>query len=274
MIKLKYGKFTLVWCLIFLVLPGLLAGCGGKEPSAAATQELVIGIGRDFYNGPDSSNFLHGSTGVWESLTYLNENLEPVPQLAEKLVSDDTGKVWTVYLRQGVKFHDGTPLNSEAVVKSVERLKRRAQFDEYGTFLNLDRVEAAGDRAVRFTFSKPEPVFPAKVAYHGCPIFSPQSFDAEGRIVHPYGTGPFKYAEYKKGEALVLTRNDEYWGGKPKLTKVTFKVIPDPSTRLAALQTGEIHAVADVGGILPEQVPAVKGNDSLVLLSRQVTTSH
>lgn len=63
-------------------------------------------------------------------------------------------------------------------------------------------------------------------------------------------------------------------GGKPKLTKVTFKVIPDPSTRLAALQTGEIQAVADVGGILPEQVPAVKGNDSLVLLSRQVTTSH
>ncbi|MDH7578895.1 MAG: ABC transporter substrate-binding protein [Bacillota bacterium] len=274
MIKLKYGKLTLVWWLIFLVLAGLLAGCGRKEPSAAATQELVIGIGRDFYEGPESSCFVHGSTGVWESLTYLNENLEPVPQLAEKLVSDDTAKVWTVYLRQGVKFHDGTPLNSEAVVKSVERLKRRAQFDEYGTFLNLDRVEAAGDRAVRFTFSKPEPVFPAKVAYHGCPIFSPQSFDAEGKIVHPYGTGPFKYAEYKKGEALVLTRNDEYWGGKPRLTKVTFKVIPDPSTRLAALQTGEIQAVADVGGILPEQVPAVKGNDSLVLLSRQVTTSH
>lgn len=134
--------------------------------------------------------------------------------------------------------------------------------------------EAVGEREVKFTFRQPEPAFPAKVAYHGCPIFSPQSFDAEGKIVHPYGTGPFKFAEYKKGEALVMVRNDYYWGGKPKLEKVTFKVIPDPSTRLAALQTGEIQAVADVGGILPEQAQVIKGDSNLVLLSRPVTTTH
>jgi peptide/nickel transport system substrate-binding protein len=134
--------------------------------------------------------------------------------------------------------------------------------------------EAVGEREVKFTFTQPEPAFPAKVAYHGCPIFSPQSFDAEGKIVHPYGTGPFKFAEYKKGEALVMVRNDYYWGGKPKLEKVTFKVIPDPSTRLAALQTGEIQAVADVGGILPEQAQVIKGDSNLVLLSRPVTTTH
>jgi peptide/nickel transport system substrate-binding protein len=134
--------------------------------------------------------------------------------------------------------------------------------------------EAVGEREVKFTFTQPEPAFPAKVAYHGCPIFSSQSFDAEGRIVHPYGTGPFKFADYKKGEALVVVRNDDYWGGKPKLEKVIFKVIPDPSTRLAALQTGEIQAVADVGGILPEQARVIKGDSNLVLLSRPVTTTH
>ncbi|AEG13776.1 ABC-type transporter, periplasmic subunit [Desulfofundulus kuznetsovii DSM 6115] len=271
---LKQRKSILIWCLILLVLAGLLSGCNAREQAQTKTQELVIGIGRDFYDGPDSSNFLHGSTGVWESLTYLNENLEPVPHLAEKLVSDDTGKVWTVYLRQGVRFHDGAPLTAGAVVKSVTRLKERAKLDEYGTFLNLEKVEAAGEREVKFTFRQPEPAFPAKVAYHGCPIFSPQSFDAEGKIVHPYGTGPFKFAEYKKGEALVMVRNDDYWGGKPKLEKVTFKVIPDPSTRLAALQTGEIQAVADVGGILPEQAQVIKGDSNLVLLSRPVTTTH
>ncbi|MBC7324804.1 MAG: ABC transporter substrate-binding protein, partial [Moorella sp. (in: Bacteria)] len=70
------------------------------------------------------------------------------------------------------------------------------------------------------------------------------------------------------------TRNDDYWGGKPKLAKVTFKVIPDPSTRLAALQTGEIQAIADVGGILPEQAQVIKGDPNLVLFSRPVTTTH
>jgi peptide/nickel transport system substrate-binding protein len=271
---LKHSKSIIIKCLILLVLAGLLAGCGAKDQVQTKAQELVIGVGRDFYNGPESSSFLHGSTGVWESLTYLNENLEPVPQLAEKLVSDDTDKVWTVYLRQGVKFHDGAPLNAEAVVKSATQLKDRVKLDEYGTFANLEKVEAAGGREVKFTFSKPEPAFPARAAYHGCPIFSPQSFDENGKITSPCGTGPFKFAEYKKGEALVVTRNDDYWGGKPKLEKVTFKVIPDPSTRLAALQTGEIQAVADVGGILPEQAPVIKRDAKLVLLSRPVTTTH
>ncbi|ACV61312.1 extracellular solute-binding protein family 5 [Desulfofarcimen acetoxidans DSM 771] len=252
----------------------LLAGCNGKEQAETKAREIVIGVGRDFYNGPDSGSFLHGSTGVWESLTYLDENLEPKPQLAEKFVPDDTGKVWIVSLRQGIRFHDGTPLNSEAVIKSVNRLQRSVKLDEYGTFLSLEKVEAVSDKEVKFTFKKPEPAFPAKAAYHGCPIFSPKSFDESGKITNPYGSGPFKFSEYKKGESLVLIRNDDYWGGKAKLTKVTFKVIPDPATRLAALQNGEIQSVVDVGGLLPEQAPAIEKDTNLSLRSRPVTTTH
>ncbi len=271
-------KCLLVTVLVIFTAACLLTGCGksGQEAKEkeAVPQELVIGIGRDFYNGPESSNFVHGSTGVWESLTYLNENLEPEMQLAEKITSDETKRVWTVTLRKGIKFHDGSTLNADAVIKSVLRLKEKLEFDEYGTFLDLEKIEAAGDNVVIFTFKNPEPAFPAKVAYHGCPIFSPQSFDAEGRIVHPYGTGPFKFEEYKKDDALIVTRNDDYWGTKPKLEKVTFKVIPDPATRLAALKTGEVHAIADVGGVLPEQAPDIKRDDDLVLHAQAVTTTH
>jgi len=263
-----------LFLILFVMVCLFVTGCGAEDHLQTGTQELVIGVGRDFYYGPERSVFVHGSTGVWESLTYLNENMEPMPQLAEKLIPDTANKTWTVYLRRGVKFHDGTPLNAEAVVKSVKRFKKHPKFDSYGTFMHLVDVEAVSEYEVKFTFSKPEPAFPAKVAYHGCPIFSPQSFDAEGKIINPYGTGPFKFAEYKKGEALVVTCNNDYWKGKPKLEKVTFKVIPDPSTRLAALKTGEIQAVADVGGILPEQASAIKEDDNLVLLSQQVTTTH
>ncbi|MGO0122414.1 ABC transporter substrate-binding protein [Desulfothermobacter acidiphilus] len=257
-----------------ILLLVLLGGCGRPKPAPSGEQSLVIGAGRDFYAGEQSPGFAHGSTGIWESLTVLNEDLEPVPHLAEKLVPDDTGKVWTVHLRPGIKFHDGTPLDARAVVESVRRISRHPKLDEYGTFAQLERVEAVGEREVRFVFRRPEPAFPAKVAYHGCPIFSPQSFDAEGKILHPYGTGPFKFAEYKKGEALTVVRNDDYWRGRPRLEKVTFKVIPDPSTRLAALQTGAIQAIADVGGVLPEQAPIIQGDPRLVLLSRPVTTTH
>lgn len=271
-----HGKRLLVCILMLLVSVTMLAGCGGPaDKPETAPQELVIGVGRDFYYGPESSSYVHGSTGVWESLTYLDENLEPYPLLAEKVVQDDdAGKTWVVHLRQNVRFHDGTPLKADAVVQSVMRFKHNLKFDEYGTFLHLDTVEALGDDRVRFSFSLPEPAFPAKVAYHGCPIFSPASFDNDGKIVSPIGTGPFKYAGHKPGEELEVVRNDDYWGDKPQLEKVLFKVIPDPSTRLAALKTGEIQAVVDVGGILPEQAPVIQGDGGLELMSRQVTTSH
>ncbi len=274
---MRFKKAVLL-LLVMLLFCGLLLGCGSDKQEQPqennVPQELVIGIGRDFYDGPETANLLHGSTGVWEGLTYPGENLEPVMQLATKITPDETNKVWTVSLRQGVKFHDDSPLNAEAVVKSVMRLKDNPKLDGYGTFLTLDKVEAIDDQTVKFTYKSAEPAFAAKVAYHGCPIFSIKSFDEAGKVTHPYGTGPFKFEEYKKGEELVIVRNDNYWGEKAKLEKVTFKTVSDASTRLAALTAGEIDAIVDVGGVLPEQASTIKENKNLVLLSRPVTTSH
>lgn len=282
---------------VFALLLGLIlfipAGCGTQEkpvagekpeteePAAAApaetpaaSQELVIGIGRDFYEGPDSATFLHGSTAVWESLTYLNEQMVPEPQLATSLVAEDGAKTWVVTLREGIEFHDGTPLNAEAVIANLERIQANPGYDPYGTFLNLEGFETDGAHGVRIYFSKPEPAFDMKAAYHGFAIFSPASFDDEGKFIAPYGTGPFKFADYIRDEALILERNEEYRGGKANLEKVVFKPIPDPSTRLAALQAGEIQAIADVGGVLPEQATIVESDPSLQLESLMVTTSH
>lgn len=271
-------KKAILLLLVMLLSCGLLLGCGSDEQEQTqennVPQELVIGIGRDFYDGPETGNFLHPSTGVWESLTYPGENLEPVMQLATKITPDETNKVWTVSLRQGVKFHDDSPLNAEAVVKSVTRLKDDPKLDEYGTFLTLDKVEAVDEQTVKFTFNRPQPGFAAMVAGKGCPIFSIKSYDEAGKVTHPYGTGPFKFEEYKKDEQLVITRNDNYWGEKAKLEKVTFKTVSDASTRLAALTAGEIDAIVDVGGVLPEQASTIKEDKNLVLLSRPVTTSH
>jgi peptide/nickel transport system substrate-binding protein len=273
----SFKKVVLLF-LVMLLSCGLLLGCGSdaeqKFQDEKVPQELVIGIGRDFYDGPESGNFLHPSTGVWESLTYPGVDLEPMMQLATKIESADNNQVWTVSLRQNVNFHDDSLLNAEAVVKSVMRLKDNPELDEYSTFLTLDKVEATDDKTVKFTFNRSQPGFAAMVAGKGCPIFSIKSFDEEGKVTHPYGTGPFKFEDYKKDEQLVITRNDNYWGEKAKLEKVTFKTVPDPSTRLAALTAGEIDAIVDVGGILPEQSSTIKEDENLVLLTQPVTTSH
>lgn len=130
-------KKAILLLLVVLLSCGLLLGCDSEKEVQSekdkVPQELVIGIGRDFYEGPETANFLHGSTGVWEGLTYPGDDLEPVMQLATKLTPDDTNKVWMVTLRDGVKFHDDSPLNADAVVKSVMRLKNTPKLDGYGT---------------------------------------------------------------------------------------------------------------------------------------------
>jgi peptide/nickel transport system substrate-binding protein len=88
------------------------------------------------------------------------------------------------------------------------------------------------------------------------------------------GTGPFIFEEYIEDDSVILTRNDDYWGETPKLEQVTFKYIPEATTRLAALQTGEIDAIADVGSLQPEQASIVEDAEDLVLYEQGVATSH
>ncbi len=83
-----------------------------QEEPADVVNELIIGLGRDFHYGPEDRTFLHGSTNVWESLTYLDENLQAVPELAESFSSSEDGTVWTFKIREGVLFHDGEELNA------------------------------------------------------------------------------------------------------------------------------------------------------------------
>lgn len=281
---IRNKRIFVAFFIVIFIVSSLLYGCSKSDQPAANNpaegetvrppQELIVGIGRNFYEGPESGIFVHGSTGVWESLTYLSDDMIPQPQLAVELKPNEDATQWTVLLRPGVRFHDGTPLTAEVVTANVERVLSNPKFDSYGTFLKLEKAEAAGEMEVIFIFSQPEPAFPLKVNYHGFPIFSPASFDENGNFIAPYGSGPFKFHDYIKDDALILVRNDDYWGEPAKLEKVTFKSIPDPSTRLAALQAGEIDVIADVGGVLPEHGAIVERDPNLVLKTRLVTTTH
>ncbi|MEW6663074.1 MAG: ABC transporter substrate-binding protein [Bacillota bacterium] len=236
--------------------------------SMASVQELTIGLGRTFYApGSWRSSVLHRYAGVWENLIAFDDKGQAVPELAERWEATENGRVWTFYLQKGVKFHDGTPLNADAVVKNIQRLKQHPELDVYNAFGDLEKVEALASHTVRVTLSRPNVAFLDSIIIHGLPILSPQSWDATGKNIvrFDFGTGPFKFHEHVQDQSLTVVRNDDYWGARPKLSKVTFKRIPDPATRLAALLTGEVDAVADTGGIMPEQVPAIRNKADLVL---------
>ncbi len=239
-------------------------------PATETPQELIIGVGRNLYSGPQSWYIVHGSVDVWEPLVILDDDMVAQPVLATSWEMEPDGKVWTFSLREGVRFHDGTPFNADAVLLNIPKLQEHYE----RTLPNLSRLEKVDDYTVRFILSEPTPNLPQHIAYFSSAMMSPASLGEDGLPVAPIGTGPFRFVSYAKDDSIVVARNDDYWGRLPHLNQVTFKYIPDATTRLAALQSGQIDAIADVGSLQPEQAPVIENDPDLALLRQPVATTH
>lgn len=168
------------------------------------------------------------------------------PYLAASVEPNAEFTTWTVELRPDVRFHDGTPLNAEAM---------RRIFDDYlmaegsitaalGDF--VDRLEVVDDLTVRFVLSEPHAQFTDWLQLPlGWP-FSPDAADQLGQSFgdQPVGTGPFRFVSWQRDGDLVVERNEDYWQeGLPHLDQITFRSIPDETTQAAALASGDVDAV-------------------------------
>lgn len=204
---------------------------------------------------------------------FKNDKLEVEPALATSWEMSDDGLVWTFNLRKGVKFHDGSELNAETVRFSFMRLIDQDHeyygLGDYSYFDYLlseviEDIEVVDDYTVAFHLKNK---FAPFLTYMGYYSQFPVSMEAvkkygEDFYRHPVGTGPFKFVEWKRDEYIVLERNEKYWGEKPKIDKVIWKVVPDISTRFMELQAGQVHAIK---GLAPNLIEKVKGNDNMRL---------
>ncbi|MBI9090696.1 MAG: hypothetical protein JEZ12_15880 [Desulfobacterium sp.] len=243
----------------------------GSAPDSAC---LTMGVGRDFYEGRGSRTFLHGSTGTWEALTRLDSNLEAEPWLATAWESREGGRVWVFLLRDGVRFHDGTPFTAHEAALSVQRILDNPRFDPGGNLREVVSVTPRGRSELVFQLDRPVPGFPKRVAYYSSPMIKPDCFDGKGNLTSFIATGPFKLNKVLPGREVRLDAFNGYWGTRPFYKKVIFKTIPDARTRVAALKAGAIDVVADVGGILPEQVPDLQSDPGIRVDQVEVATTH
>lgn len=240
-------KIALGGCIIVgLALVGgiIMAGCISPQEEVPK-QELVVGISTDVDNWY-LDQFPYGDarfvwSQVYETLVRLDTDLKIQPGLAESWETPDDGKTWIFHLRKGIKFHDGTPFNATAVVFSYSNNSYAIRV-ALGT---VDHVEALDEYSVKFISKRPMPV-PLYVTHVAWPIMSPSCVDEKGEFIKPIGTGPFKFENQIKDQEVVLVRNDEYWGEKPTPEKVIFKVIPEASTRVTALETKEVDMIMKV----------------------------
>ncbi len=172
------------------------------------------------------------------------------PALAESYTVSDDKLSWTFKLRQGVKFHDGTPFNADAVVFQMRRISDKS-FEFYDATVaasnvsnvsSIAKTEKVDDFTVKFTTKAINALLPYDLVY--VYYLSPDAVKKYGNAQyqnHATGTGPFKVTKYVDGQVMELEANADYWGGRPKLDKIVLKPMPEPATRLAALQSGDIN---------------------------------
>ncbi|NOZ27000.1 MAG: ABC transporter substrate-binding protein [Chloroflexi bacterium] len=195
---------------------------------------------------------------VMEPLVRLEgTSTKPIPWLAESWETEDS-QTWTFHLRKGVKFHNGDPFNAEVVKWNIDRWRdpdnpyrfgRTFEYydAEFGKDLAIEEVNVIDEYTVQIKLAQPSAVLLAKLSL--CGVFSmnnPRVVEeqgdkygtAAGTIV---GTGPFKFVEWVPDDHITLERNNEWWGGPPRLARIIFRSIPDNSARFAELKAGTIH---------------------------------
>ncbi|MER2119309.1 MAG: ABC transporter substrate-binding protein [Solibacillus sp.] len=301
---MRKGKLYLVSLMMLLIMSLFLAACGADDAetsssetsndsstntdsnttdnsSSSTPQVLVFGRGADSVSldpgiVTDGESF-KVTQNVFETLLNFGEQDTTInPGLAKEWKVSEDGLTYTFQLQEGVKFHDGTDFNAEAVIKNINRWKGGKEEDFY--YFNsmfkaegediIKDVTAEGDYTVVFTLSRPQAPFLKNLAMSPFGIGSPTAFEAAGDKFgdNPVGTGPFKFTDWKRNDSITIEKFEDYWQeGLPKLDKVIFRSIPDNSARLNELMAGNID-LAD--GVNPSDGKTVEGDSTLQLIER------
>ena len=241
-----------------------LAGCGQSQSKGADT--LIFAQGAD-PRGLDPALVDDGESSkvivnIYEGLLkYSKDSTKLEPSLAESWKVSPDGLTYTFNLRKGVKFHDGTPFNAEAVKVNIERqMKGKATEDmSYADFVfgYVTKVDAVNENTAVITLKDVCTPFLYNLAMSmAAPIVSPKALaDNNGNVNEkPVGTGPYKFVRWDKSQDVVLVRNDNYWGEKAKTKNVIFKFIADNSARVVALNNGEVDMIDGIDTTVVDQI--------------------
>jgi peptide/nickel transport system substrate-binding protein len=178
---------------------------------------------------------------VFEGLTRFAADGSVIPGLAESWEISEDGTTYTFHLREGVSFHDGAAMTAEDVVFSLDRARAEGSTNaQAALFANITGVEAVDDTTVTVTLDGPDGAFLFDMAWGDAVIVDEAS--AETNATNPVGTGAFTFSEWRQGDSITLTRNEDYWGEPAALTEVTFRFISDPNAAMAAMMAGDVDA--------------------------------
>ena len=235
---------------VMLLSLGLTTACTADRRASAKGRPLVVAVAGDGYNtvtGTDVGIY-PVNTNIYETLVRLSPTYQIEPLLAKtwEFVPPNT---WRFHLRTGVPFHNGSMLTAKDVVWTMQRIARTPG----GTMgLGPSSARAVDDSTVEITPVRPNRRLVEQLAHPNWSVLASGTEPGQETV----GTGPYRLAEYVKGDRITVERFPKYWGASPKLDRITFRFFPDPNVRLIALRSGQVDVAAD----LPRESAAAAEN--------------
>ncbi len=254
---------------------------GVAQDTVDPNAEIILAGTRNIAPGKEDAYYCSSMLMVWEPLLTKDSSGAPVPKLAESYQANDDFTEWTFNLRGGVKFHDGSIFDADAVLANFDRMKLGKRSSSYysmdiaKTYPGLKEVVKVDDYTVKLIFENSLPTLDFAMTDFGSPIYAPSCFAEDGSFKDmAIGTGPFKMVENIKDEYAIVTRFDGYYGEKAQAKTVKVRVIPDPATRYSALKSGEIMGVLDLGAIQPVLASELIKDEQFSISAAPNTITH
>ncbi|ACM38494.1 MULTISPECIES: ABC transporter substrate-binding protein [Rhizobium/Agrobacterium group] len=247
------------------VLTALLVTAAFAAPVMAADLKIGLSEDPDVLDPAQSRTFVGRIvyTAMCDKLVDVSPDLKIIPQLATGWAWSEGGKVLTMTLRQGVKFHDETPLNAEAVVATIQRNMTMPESRRKSELASVEKVEAIGSDTVKFTLKAPDSTLLAQLSDRAGMIVSPKAAKELGANFgsHPVCAGPFKFVERVQQDRIVLEKFADYWNkDQIFINKLTYLPIVDSTVRLANLRSGDLDMIERVA---PTDAASIKSDGKL-----------
>ena len=259
--------------LLRLLGAGAAGASVGWEPraeGAAPQKPVVIAQGVDppsldpqFAESGDLANI---ENEIFTHLIAYDAQMRISPDLATSYRVMPDQVTWQFKLRPGVTFWNGEPVDAHAVKYTFDRvgdaaLRKQGLNDPYYGRVGFDHLTVVDDHTVNFVLKQPSIVFPVYTTFN--PILAPGYYGSHSpseTAIRPMGSGPWMFAEWVKDDHLRLIANPRYWRGRPQVDTLVFRIVPQASTRMDMLETGEVDIVADLS---PDDVSRVESRSTL-----------
>lgn len=272
----------LVSGLLAFAVVAAVAGCSGGPAAPAQgsnpapgesgppAKQFVLGLSAEtatFYPPKTGGNFERFSfEQTFDALLHRTPDGKTVGRLAESWRNVDA-TTWEFKIRQNVKFHNGEDLTAETVKFSLDLYRDPNESTVASRYRTIKEIQVVDASTVRILTTEPDPFLTNALTDNGWIL--PQKYLTENGVekfaASPVGTGPYKFKEWVKGDHITWEANSEYWGGAVKIPTLIWRTIPEPSARVAALQSGEIDLTWEIP---PAQVEQLKNNGKLEIQTR------